>query len=1007
MKRIVYLFFLQCLWGFGVFAQVYSNDYDLFTTRDGLPHNNILSALQDSYGLLWLGTYSGLSVYDGSSFKTYKPFAGQEDNWIYAIETIYEDASGNLWIGTWGGLVSCFDRKEQKFITYKAKPIQAKIRCFYRDPGGQVWIGYEDGLLGHIRNDSVQTRRVTGEHIACISGAGPGHLALLSEGGRYRYDVQSGAVHTLAEYSGIGIQDIDKSKFPTVAMGTHGFYRLDDRGLQRREKIAVPQKSRGTAYAKVASSVDGCFYYTDGVVICKYDSLDQMKESYTISDNITFNESNVINVFLEDRSGILWLGTSSGLYKIDQKKHQFQKYSTNAKAGYLTHNYVRAVYIDHKNNAWVGFRFGKLNQLRSTGADKFAFHKSYSMQWNGNKTICNNYSVNTIFETKDGSILAGGEIGIAKVAGGKLVPFLPGPYQEEVILVWALYEDREGNIWAGTAGRGLFIYDSRNRKLHRYVHAEKDSASIPDNKVWKILEDSRGDIWLGTDKGLVRAETGAGISAIAFRRFGLPGAESPNVWSITEDHTQHLWIGTTGNGVFKMALSSMQAQPISKVRARVISAIVIDKMQNAWISTIGGLYQYHTGRDTAHYYSEDDGLLSNDFNFNAAAITPSGKVFLGAKTGLVFFDPQKIAHCEATSAKVMLTALLVNGKEATKSLYGDSSIVLPYNENNFSIDFALLHFSPAKPFKYRYLLKNYNNGWTYLPDRQNRAFYNKVPPGMYRFVVQASTDGIHWYGQEHLDIVIRPAFWQMPVFRIGIIALLTLGIILLIRMRFVKAIRSERTQAKIEKQIAELELKALQAQMNPHFIFNTMNSIQHFILSHNEVEANNYLSRFARLMRLVLESSKNKYISLKAELESLSLYLSLEQLRFEDQFEYEIIVAEGIEPEQLMIPSLLIQPFVENAIKHGLAGKPSGGLLRLSFDRKCSKAGCIRVCIEDNGIGRANAAKTGSHTSRGIQLIEDRVKTYNLIENRKISIRFVDKENPEEGTIVEIEIPLE
>ncbi|HTN16694.1 MAG TPA: two-component regulator propeller domain-containing protein, partial [Chitinophagaceae bacterium] len=885
--------------------------------------------------------------------------------------------------------------------------MQAKVRCFYRDKNGPVWVGYEDGVIGCIENDSIRTAQVIRENICSISGAGAGHLALLSVGGLYTYDVPSGAVHARPKYRDVGIYDIDKSKFPTVAMGPYGFYTLDSRGIQRRGKVSVPQKNRSLAYAKVACSGNGCFYYTDGFAIYKYDSLNQVIESYAISDNITFNENNIINVFLEDRFGVLWLGTASGLYKIDQKKRQFQKYSINNKAGYLTHNYVRAVYADSKNNAWVGFRSGKLNQLRRGAEEKFVYTKSYPMKWEGNAALFNNYSINTIFETKEGRILTGGEIGIAIVQGELLVPFLPRQFLKEVTLVWSLYEDKDGNIWAGTNGRGLFIYDRRNKKLHHYVHHGTDTGSIPDDKVWKIVEDSRGRIWLGTDKGLVQAETGEGFSGLSFRRFRLPGAASPNVWSITEDNKHNLWIGTTGSGIYRMDLASMEVQHIEKIRAKVISAIVIDKAHNAWISTIGGLYQYNTEQDTVHYYSEDDGLLSNDFNFNAAAITDSGKIFLGAKTGLVFFDPQEITRREATNAKVMLTALLINGKEATKSLYGNSTLVLPYNENNLSIDFALLDYSTARPLKYRYRLENYNSDWTYLPDRQNRAFYNKIPPGTYHFIVQGSTDGVTWHGQEKdLGIVIKPAFWQMPVFRISIIALLTVGIIIIIRLRFVRAIRAERAQAKIEKQIAELELKALQAQMNPHFIFNTMNSIQHFILHHNEVEANDYLSRFARLMRLVLESSKNKYVSLKAELESLALYLSLEQLRFEDQFDYEIDIADGIEPDQVMIPSLLIQPFVENAIKHGLARKPSGGLLRLTFDRNCGKPKCIRVLIDDNGIGRANATQVGGHISRGIQLIEDRVKTYNFIENREISIVFVDKEEPEEGTIVKIEIPL-
>jgi ligand-binding sensor domain-containing protein len=1008
LKPAVLLLFIQCLFGMGASAQVYSNDYDLFTTREGLPHNNILSALQDSYGFLWLATYSGLSVYDGSNFKTYRPFQQQEDNWIYAIETIYEDALGNIWIGTWGGLVSCFVRKEQQFIEYKAKPLQAKIKCFYRAPNGSVWIGYQGGRIGWISKDSVRTVQATGADVLNIAGAGTDSLFLLSAKGVYIYDARSGSVHALPQQENVLIQDIDKSKFPTIAMGTTGFYRWGQQGLRSEAKVSIPQNNRSTVYSKVAQSKNGYYYYTDGFTIYKYDSLNRVVESYAISDNSTFNENNILNVFIEDRFGILWLGTTSGLYKIDQKKHQFQKYSINNKSGYMTHNYVRAVCIDSKNNAWIGFRSGRINKLVRRGNDgKYVYDKFYTIKGNVNSVLIKNYSVNTIFETRDGTVLVGGESGVFKIEGHNLVPFLPEPCNSVVALVWSLYEDKAGNVWMGTNGFGLFMYSRHKRRLYKYVHEKNDTASLPDNKVWKIFEDSRGRIWLGTDKGLVYVNDEAGITDLVFQQFSLPGADDPNVWNIAEDKAGNLWIGTTGNGVYKIALASMQAKHLDKIKAKVISAIIIDSAQNAWISTIGGLYQYDVVKDKVSYYSEDDGLLSNDFNYNAAAITATGSIFLGTKTGLVFYDPQKISHHKTSSSRVILTSLLIEGKEATKKLYSGNAVILPHNENNFSIDFALLDFSPAKPFRYRYRLENYNEDWIYLPDHQNRALYHNVPPGTYYFTVQGSTDGSNWHSQEKgLSIIIKPAFWQMPLFWISILAALIIGVICIIRLRFVQAIQAERAQAQIEKQIAELELKALQAQMNPHFIFNTMNSIQHFILSHNEVEANDYLSRFARLMRLVLESSKNKYIALNAELESLELYLSLEQLRFEGQFDYEINVAADIIPTQVTIPSMLIQPFVENAIKHGLSKKASKGLLRLTFDRECGIPGCIRVVIEDNGVGRGYATKTGNHISRGIQLIEDRIKTYNFIENRKIGIRFVDKIQPEEGTIVQIEIPL-
>ena|GEM_PF-6513560 len=1012
VKNIVITLFCICLFCARTTAQLYSNDYELFTTRDGLPHNNVLSAIQDSYGFLWVGTYNGLSVYDGNGFRNLKAFEHQDDNWLYAIETIYEDWKGNIWIGTRGGLVSCFLRKEQKFFEYKAKPIQAKIKCFHMDREGSLWIGYESGLIGVAAGDSISTKKIVERVIYGIRGNGSDSLFILSEIGMYIYDAIAGTVYPLRKDRYQNIVDIDKSKSRTIVMSGDGFSILDSNGRINSVQTKIIQGNRSAVYSKVAMSAKGYYYYTDGLDIYKYDSLFRIVEKYAISDNVTYNENNILNVFIEDRSGILWLGTASGLYKIDQEKHQFQKYSINNKHGYITHNYVRSIYADTKNNVWVSFRSGQVNKLiYHKSEDRHKYLRSYSIIRPENHTSLNNYSMNAFCETGDGLMLAGGEQGILVVNDTSMTFFLPRKYQSSVVLVWSIYEDRQGNIWVGTNGYGLFVYDRKTQKIKNYRNDINDSTTISNNKIWKIFEDSGGRIWLGTDKGLIQAIGEQPVSELRFSRFALPGKADPNIWSINEDNYGNLWIGTTGNGVYKIALVSMQAERIDKIKAKVISTIVFDKSGDAWISTNGGLYKYCPEDNTVNYYSEDDGLLNNDFNYNAGAVTAQGNIFLGTKTGLVYFDPQKITHNSISKSQVALTSLVIEGNDSTQALYNSRDIILPYNKNNFSIDFALLDYSTTKPFMYRYRLKNYSNNWTYLSRNQNRAVFNHVAPGEYRFVVEGSADGINWHGQEkELKIVIRPAFWQMPAFWIVAVLSAILGMIIIVRIRFVRAIAAERAQRSIEKRIAELELQALQAQMNPHFIFNTMNSIQHFILNHNEIEANDYLSRFARLMRIVLESSKNKYIALNVELEQSELYLSLEQLRFEDSFDYVIEVDNDIHPEHVMIPSMLIQPMLENAIKHGLSKKPSGGLLRLIIDKKNNKEDYIRVIIDDNGIGRekANRARSNDgHVSRGIQIIEDRIKTYNFIEQRKIGILFVDKKYPEEGTRVEIEIPIE
>lgn len=219
-------------------------------------------------------------------------------------------------------------------------------------------------------------------------------------------------------------------------------------------------------------------------------------------------------------------------------------------------------------------------------------------------------------------------------------------------------------------------------------------------------------------------------------------------------------------------------------------------------------------------------------------------------------------------------------------------------------------------------------------------------------------------------------------------------------------------KAEFEKQIAETEMSALRAQMNPHFIFNVLNSINRYILMSDGETASRYLTQFARLIRLVLENSKTAKVALEADLEALKLYINMEKLRFLDKFDYKIEIDEEIDQKFTQVPPLLIQPYVENAIWHGLMQKEDGGMLIISL--KLESENVLSVTVEDNGIGRNNSAilksKTAlNHKSYGLQMTKDRIsivnKLYGIQTAVEIEDLYDDKDNPS-GTRVTLTIPV-
>ncbi len=214
----------------------------------------------------------------------------------------------------------------------------------------------------------------------------------------------------------------------------------------------------------------------------------------------------------------------------------------------------------------------------------------------------------------------------------------------------------------------------------------------------------------------------------------------------------------------------------------------------------------------------------------------------------------------------------------------------------------------------------------------------------------------------------------------------------------------------MDRQIAELKLQALQAQMNPHFIFNALHSIQSFIIHADEKSANHYIVKFSRLMRLFLESSKEKFIVLKDEILLIQLYIELEHLRFKDKFTFFIHLDQQLDQYNIEIPSMVIQPFVENAINHGLLHKKNKGILQIHFMLEDNNILCT---IEDNGIGREAAlalkkASYKSYKSRGMNIVNDRLQLINTLEKQHYDITISDLEDANgsaTGTKVYIKFP--
>lgn len=996
-------------------AQSPWDNYELLTTRQGLPHNTVQALLQDREGFLWIGTHGGLCKYDGNKLTVFKNVFGAGDNTNWFYESLFEDRDGNIWVGSRGGKLSCYIKKKNLFKQYHFPASQTvKPNCFYQDKDGTIWVGNDAGGLIYISGDSVHGTYTGTRNILAMARLSSGKFILLCDNGIFDYDTHKGKASRINIKDWKNEQVISgrvNEKYNTV-MTLHGNEcTIVDLAGNTIVKNIPASKSGYGIFHNTGLSGSFNFFYTDGLNIHEYSPQGDHISSLVISENEWYSKEEVVNCMAEDRSGIIWLGTNSGLYKIDRGKYRFKKYAANHVSARLTGNYVRAILFDNDNNLWTGFRGNAINKLHYNAATGRYTQNSYVLtKPDGRKQP--KYIINTLYQLRDGTMLAGGELGVSyfdKSASAFLM-YMQGVNPDSLNEVWSLYEDRKGNIWIGTRIRGLYIYNPASHKLVQYKYIPGKNSGISDSSVWNIMEDSNGDIWLGTDYGLYRAINTDDVDNLSFEKFGFGDNPPVHVWNIVEAKDGKLFIGTIGEGLHEISADRKHTKKHASFPAGIIAAMALDDPGNLWVGSVNGLYKYNVITESYTYFSEDDGLISNDFNFKAFAKSPSGEFLFGGKMGIIGFYPAKVLPKDMSSVPVGITSLRIAGLDSSAAIYNKAVIQLTRRQNFVNIGFAVMDYTKPLRHRYRYMLKGFEHKWNYRDNTQPWATYTNLPPGDYNFVVQGSGDGIQWSDRQAvLNFYIKPALWQRPVVQVLLLVFILSAIGWAVYYKTRSVVRKERERNKIEKQIAGLELRALQAQMNPHFIFNVLNSIQQFVIHNNELAANDYLTRFARLMRLFLESSKNRYVTLETEIDQLSLYLSLEKLRFDDKFEYTIKADVGLSKSEIQIPSMLIQPFAENAINHGLVHKTQKGRLFIEF--VLMNNNMLKCTIDDDGVGRREARrieeqKNKKHISRGMQLIEERVKTYNFIEDIDIRIQITDKEPPRIGTKVEIIIPL-
>jgi hypothetical protein len=422
-----------------------------------------------------------------------------------------------------------------------------------------------------------------------------------------------------------------------------------------------------------------------------------------------------------------------------------------------------------------------------------------------------------------------------------------------------------------------------------------------------------------------------------------------------------------------------------------------------WVGTDKGLNRITlNGADyPVVQYTYHDGLASNVVN---SIYADSPRVYVGTAAGVSFFDETK------TNSGIGCRLLWLDiSSSGVDRIQDTAHFELPYTNNNIHFEFVGISYKSAGEISYLHRLSNLDTAWK--ESRLSFLDYPSLPSGEYSLQLMA----IDKFGTRSnmltLHFRVHMPFWRTTWFLVCLILCFLMMTWLLVSLRLRRIRKRQHERELFTRKMAEMEHTALKAQMNPHFIFNCLSSIQQLIFEKDEALANKYIVGLARLIRATLNNSSKPLISVHEEINYLSTYLTLEKLRFKEKMNFSIEVAPDIDQAATLIPPMLTQPYAENSMRHGLRHKTDGnGYIRVELGIVGEN---LVVAIRDNGIGREKAAhyKTHEHIeyqSKGMVLTTDRIRMINALYDRRIAVQVIDlmEDGQPAGTLVILTLPL-
>lgn len=952
-----------------------------YTPNDGLPSSEVHKVLQDAQHYMWFATDHGVCRYNGYEFKTYN----LADNSILGL---YEDYKKRIWAWSFSGRLFVFE--DGKFEEYKWNQKVVKLT----QPGiiHNIYVDESDNL--YLASSGPHSYKFTkgGKVIDLLQLKPSSKITMLQTGYREFFSY-------ITEYP---MQFIRSARMPnlptfiTVKMNSRT-YTVEVPVFVVPERFKIRQLS-DTLVLLILREFEVRLNLNNGQYSIKenehilYDvaNIDgynfyATSEGLVIKNNIdeevaTYLKGVQILSVKKDSEGGLWLTSlNNGVY-----------YLLPSGIAHLSRNneIVRekftALYALSDSTLLAGLNDGRIFRIKPN-----SLWQQINLDY---ESIASFYQENSnliyVAGVSTGKLTSGGNF-YSRNYNGK-------SYQNVIGLT--NFIKKGDSIYTGVANNVVKIDLA---KPYTYQLEAKEAF-----RVARFYLNHKNEILVGNVFGLWRY-----VDGYIFPYDTTKLLYKSRVIDITEINKNILLVGTRGQGLLiDKGDSLVQITEDNGLVSNNVRRILVDG-NYAWIATNKGISVLHFTsyspiRYTVANISASDGLLSNEVN---DLILYGEYIVAGTNTGASFLLKNAFVEKQTKILPFYVSSILL-GDQLSKQ---EDLLRVTNSQRRLIVRYEALSYSNAGKLNYRYRLSGFDSTWFYTTNTELQ--YNPLPYGLYRLEIQAKREFDSWNDKVatvSLLIQCKAPFWKTPLFWIAVSAAVIVSIFLYYRKREREINKRQQEKEQLQQRISETEQLALKSQMNPHFIFNSLNSIQQYVIDRDVKGANSFISGFSKLMRQTLDFSSKEKITLSEEINYLKNYLELEKMRMESKFDFYITVDAVTPASELYLHPLMLQPYVENALRHGVRYlKDKMGHIHLSFIEHDAMLECV---IEDNGIGRERAAKLKAvnpieYQSRGMSLTAERVELLNRSADRHIVITVNDltsEAGEPSGTRVSVKFPV-